>query len=158
MTVLPQFCQQPLGNSALSRIGWQPLSPDFSSYPANRNICTADQCSLGISQQLSNTLQKVARGYTITIGHFPSAFLYTFILSEMATALKSICQRLLAKTAQFISHFLEATRSQFFALKLWWGRHFKNLSSSTDLFNNISLSQSQSRGTVPGREQLIQPE
>jgi hypothetical protein len=58
---------------------------------------------LGISQQLSNNLPILPRGYPTTIGHFPSAFLFTLlaVLSGCSIALKIISPRVIAKLSNF---------------------------------------------------------
>ncbi len=52
-------------------------------------LLLADGGYLGISQQLSDTLQDLTRGSPIAFGHFPAAFLYPLAVQQLLIAFPS---------------------------------------------------------------------
>jgi hypothetical protein len=63
-----------------SPIGHWPHFPDFSSHPANRNLCPAGICLFGHFSALCNTFSELPRRYPVTIGYFPPVLLYVYAM------------------------------------------------------------------------------
>jgi hypothetical protein len=131
---LPRFCRQPLGNSTSSPIGWQWV---FGHFPA------AFLYSLRIAQRLSNSLWAFPSGFPTPFEYFPAA------VQQPLRAVPSGCR---LKCRNFQLFFLKGRISVYIFKKS--KEHLKILktisgsSSSTDLSNNITFSQSQSHATV----------
>jgi hypothetical protein len=119
-------------NEALQRIP----SPDFSSHPANSNLCSAgiSVIYLRISQRLYNTLLELPRGYSVTFGHLP-AVSYTLLAvsSRCLIALRAFSsnyRQILSNVLPFSSkellfRFLKGTVSRDIycrVLKEWFER------------------------------------
>ncbi len=125
------------GNSTSSPIGWQWV---FGHFPA------AFLYSLRIAQRLSNILWLFPSGFPTPFEYFPAT------VQQPLRTVPSGCR---LKCGNFQVFFLKGRISVYIFKKS--KEHLKILkttsssSSSTDLSNNITFSQSQSHATVPLR-------
>ncbi len=130
-----RFCRQPLGNSASSPIGWQRV---FGHFPA------AFLYSLRIAQRLSNSLWAFPSGFPTPFEYFPAAVQQPLRAVPSGCRLKYGNFQLFFLKGRISVHIFKKSKEHLKILKTTSGS-----SSRTDLFNNITFSQSQSHATVP---------
>jgi hypothetical protein len=92
------------------------IFPDFSSHPANRNICPA--CISVIwavpMQQLPNTFEKLPRGCLVTFKHFTEAFLYHFCNAKrLSNSLLEHFPAAIGKNLAISCHFPQSSFLKF---------------------------------------------